>query len=183
MPDYQNYLNMLERELIHRNYSTTTLKIYLSCIKYFLSKIKNKPEELNRDDIIDFILLLQSENKAPKTVNLYKWVISFFYKEILHLNISLDIKLSKEVKKLPVILNKNEILKLIDSIDNIKHKFIISISYWAWLRVSETLNLKVWDFDLESLIIHVKWWKWKKDRITIFPENLLLHQFQALFYD
>lgn len=172
MKDYQNYLVLLERELKQRNYSATTLKIYLSCIKYFLSKIKKEPEKLSRDEIVDFILFLQSKKKAPKTVNLYKMVINFFYKEILHLNITLDIKLSKEVKKLPVVLNKSEIVKIIDSIENIKHKFIVSLSYWAWLRVSEAINLKVWDFDLESLTIHIKWWKWQKDRITIFPEKL-----------
>jgi len=172
MKNNQEYLEKIERELKVRNFSDNTLKIYLSCLRYFFNWIKKKPKELNKDEVIDFILHLQLKKKAPKTINLYKTVINFFYKNIIKSNLQLDIKLSKEAKKLPVILNKNEIFKLIDNIYNIKHKFIISISYWGWLRISETVNLKVWDFDLENLTIHIKWWKWSKDRITIFPEKL-----------
>ena len=96
----------------------------------------------------------------------------FLFNDVLKSNLKLNIHFSKEVKKLPIVLTKNEILKIIDNIKNSKHKFIISLSYWAWLRISEIINLKTWDFDLENLTIHVKWWKWKKDRITIFPESL-----------
>ncbi len=166
------YLNKLEREILLRWYSWTTKDIYMSCIKHFLLKIKDKPENLNRDDLVDFILYLQKNKKAPKTINLYKMVINFFYKKVLKLDLELNIKLSKEAKKLPVILNKIEIEKIINSIKNSKHKFIIAIAYWAGLRVSEVVNLKTWDFDLENLTIHIKWAKWNKDRITIFPEKL-----------
>jgi len=169
--DY-DYINKLEREIKQRSYSKTTLSIYKTCIKHFLNEIKDKPENLNRDDLVDFILLLQKQKKAPKTINLYKSIINFFYKEILKSNLEVDIKLSKEVKKLPVILNKIEIKNIKNSIKNTKHNFIIMLTYWAWLRVSEIINLKVWDFDLENLTIHVKWWKWKKDRMTIYPEKL-----------
>jgi site-specific recombinase XerD len=69
-------------------------------------------------------------------------------------------------------LTKNEIIKIIENTKNNKYKFIISLSYSAWLRVSDVINLKVWDFDLENFTIHIKWWKWEKDRITIFSESL-----------
>jgi integrase len=72
---------------------------------------------------------LQSKNKAPKTINLYKRAIKFFYKNILKLDKELDIKLSREAKKLPVILTNNEIKLIIENIKNEKHKFIISLSY------------------------------------------------------
>lgn len=81
-------------------------------------------------------------------------------------------KLTRKAKKLPIVLNKNEVKLLIKNIKNKKHKFIISISYSAGLRVSDVINLRVWDFDIENLTIHIKWWKWTKDRITIFWESL-----------
>ena len=40
-------------------------------------------------------------------------------------------------------------------------------------RVSEVVNLRVKDINLEELIIHIKQAKGKKDRITIFPERLV----------
>lgn len=168
----KEYLEKLQRELKLRNYSLQTVKVYSTCIKYFLEKINKNPENINKIEIEDFLLFLQENKKAPKTINLYKEAIKFFYKEILKSKLDLDIKFSKEAKKLPVVLTKNEILEIIENIKNNKHKFIISLSYWAWLRVSEVINLKVWDFDLENLTIHIKSAKWQKDRITIFPESL-----------
>lgn len=172
MKNIQDYLIKLERELKYRNYSPKTIKAYSTCIKYFLDKIKKDPNVINNDEIIDFLLFLQEKNKAPKTINLYKESIKFFYKNILKIEKEIDIKYSREAKKLPIVLNKNEINELINNIKNPKHRFIVSIAYWAWLRVSDVINLKVWDFDLENLTIHIKLWKWQKDRITIFPEKL-----------
>jgi len=75
------------------------------------------------------LIFLQDNNKSPKTINLYKEAIKFFYKDILKQNRDLDIKFSREAKKLPIVLTKNEILKILDSIKNEKHKFIIGLSY------------------------------------------------------
>lgn len=159
----------------YRNYSHKTIKAYSTCIKYFLEYFDKhwlQIKDISRNKIIDFLLFLQDNKKAPKTINLYKESIKFFYKDVLKKSIDLDIKFSREAKKLPIVLTKNEILKIIDCIKNEKHKFIIIISYWAWLKVSDTVNLCVWDFDLENLTIHIKNWKWKKDRINIFPKSL-----------
>lgn len=168
----QDYLLKLERELKYRNYSPRTIDVYTNCLKYFLNYIKNDLTKINKEIIIDFIIHLQSKNKAPKTINLYKEAIKFFLENILQIKINIDIKLSREPKKLPIVLNRDEIKTIINSIKNEKHKFIIALSYWSGLRVSDVISLKVWDFDLENLTIHIKWWKWEKDRITIFWEIL-----------
>ena len=171
--NYQDELLLeLEKELKIRNYSFQTIKSYKTCIKYFIKKIWKKPNNISKEKIIDFLIFLQDNKKAAKTINLYKQVIIFLFNNVLKSNLKLDISFSKEAKKLPIILTQNEILKIIENIKNLKHKFIISLSYWAWLRISEIINLKVWDFDLDNLTLHIKWWKWNKDRITIFRESL-----------
>jgi site-specific recombinase XerD len=152
----QDYLVELERELRQRNYSPRTIEIYSNCVRFFLKYINSDISLISRDKIVDFILYLQSKNRAPKTINLYKEVIKFFVKEILKLNISIDIKLSKEPRKLPIVLSREDILKIIENISNKKHKIMISLSYSAGLRVSELINLKVKDIDLQSLSIHIK---------------------------
>ena len=172
MQNIQENLLELERELKLRNYSRLTIKAYKTCIKLFLEKIKKEASEISKEEIVNFLLFLQEKNKAPKTINLYKEAIKFFYKEILWNKKDLNIHFSKEAKKLPIVLTRNEILNIIENVKNQKHKFIILLWYWAWLRVSDIINLKIWDFDLENLTIHIKWWKWNKDRITIFSESL-----------
>jgi len=168
----QNYLLELERELKYRNYSPRTIEVYTSCTEYFLKHIKNDISKISKETIIDFTLHLQWKNKAPKTINLYKDSIKFFTKEILKLDLDFDIKLSRENKKLPIVLSKEEILKIIEITKNPKHKLLLSLSYSSGLRVSEIINLKVWDINLEEFTIHIKWAKWQKDRITIFSEKL-----------
>lgn len=127
----QNYIQELERELKYRNYSPRTIEVYTTCIESFLKYIKNDILKILKETIIDFILYLQSKNKAPKTVNLYKDAIKFFIKEILKLKLDFDIKLSREAKKLPVVLSKAEILKMIENTINTKHKLLLSLSYSA----------------------------------------------------
>ena len=178
----QNYLLELERELKYRNYSPRTIQVYFNCIAYFLKYIKNDIFKINKDTIINFTLHLQKENKAPKTINLYKEAIKFFTKEILKLNLEFDIKLSRESKKLPIVLSKEEILKVIENTNNLKHKLLLTLSYSSWLRVSEIINLKVLDIDLEWLIIHIKWAKWDKDRITVFSEKLKNDLWKIILY-
>jgi len=172
MVNIQENIFKLERELKLIGYARTTIKSYSICIKYFLKKINKNPDNISEDEIIDFLLFLQDNKKTPKTINLYKESIKFFYRDVLKSNLKLNINFSKEAKKLPIVLSKNEILKIIENTKNAKHKFIIWLAYGSWLRVSDIINLKVWDFDLCSLTIHIKWWKWNKDRLTIFPEKL-----------
>ena len=164
-----------------RNYSLRTVRSYTLCVESFLKFIDNDVKNINRDKLIDFVLYLQEKWRAPKTVNLYKEAIRFFVYNILKLKIKLDIKLSKDVKKLPIVLSREEIQVIVDSIKNKKHKTMISLSYGAWLRVSEIVKLKVWDMDLKQLFIHIKDAKWHKDRITILPEKLVwaLSEFMA----
>ena len=46
------------------------------------------------------------------------------------------------------------------------------MAYGAGLRISEVVNLKIKDVNLEELTIHLKNAKGKKDRITIFPGKI-----------
>jgi site-specific recombinase XerD len=77
-------------------------------------------------------------------------------KEILKKDIIIDIRLSKEPRKLPIVLSREEVLKIIENISNRKHKTMISLAYSSGFRVSELINLKVKDIDIQSLSIHIK---------------------------
>lgn len=168
----QDLISQLTKELKQRNYSYRTVEIYTRCVKYYLENwLKWDVDKICRENIVDFVLFLQTKNKAPKTINLYKEAIMFFARQILKKYIP-DIKLSKTPKKLPVILSKEEILNLINVTSNLKHKLILAIAYWAWLRISEVANLKCGDLDFSNDYIHIKWAKGNKDRITILPAKI-----------
>jgi len=167
----QQYIIDLRRELQYQNYSSRTIDIYWSCVNVFLKRYKKDINYLLHKDIIDFTLYLQSQNKAPKTVNLYKDALKYFVLHILKRPDFPMIKLSKEPKKLPIILSIQEIQCILVVTKNSKHKLLLSLSYGAGLRVSEIVSLKIQDIDLQRWTIHIKWAKWQKDRISMFPQH------------
>lgn len=168
------YLFQVEKELRLRNYSPKTVKSYLGCLRDFFSQKNDNSGNVNID--IEFIqnFLLDKKDKgfAPQTINLFLNAIKFFYRDIVKSPIKIDLKFAKISKKLPIVLSRAEIKKIINSIGNRKHKLLISISYGSGLRVSEAINLKIKDINLEELTIHLKNAKGNRDRLTIFSEKL-----------
>jgi len=168
----EQYLLKIKEELRLRNYSPRTIESYLGCLKDFLFA---KRDDLNRVDI-DFIrkFLLNKQEKgfAPQTINLYLNAIKFFYRDVLKSFQKIDLKFAKTSKKLPVVLSRQEIEKIINSIGNRKHRLLVALSYGSGFRVSEAVNLKIKDVNLEELTIHIKAAKGDKDRMTVFPEKL-----------
>ena len=74
-----------------------------------------------------------------------------------------DIERPKKKRKLPAILSKNEIKKIINATNNLKHKCILTILYSSGLRRSELLNLKLADIDSERMLIKINDAKGNKD--------------------
>lgn len=168
----QEYLEQTRQELKLRNYSFKTIKTYLSCLREYFDFKKINFEKIDEENIKQFLLNKQSKNYSSQTVNLYLNAIKFFYREVLKIPQKINLKFAKRTKRLPIVLSREEIKNIIDVIRNPKHKLIISLAYGAGLRISEVVNLKVKDVNLEELTIHLKNAKGRKDRITIFPEKI-----------
>ncbi len=168
----QELLRKIENEMKLRNYSRKTIKSYLLCLTDYFEFIKIVKKDPDVNLIKIYLLQKQDKGQAPQTINLYLNAIKYFYREIYKSKISINIRFSKISKKLPIVLSREEIKKIINSIDNIKHKLLISLSYGSGLRVSEAINLKIKDINLEELTIHLKNAKGNRDRLTIFPEKI-----------
>ena len=169
-----DYLLQVKNELKLRNYSPKTIKSYLGCLTDYLIVNGNNIDikKVDTDFIRDFLLNKKDKGLSSQTINLYLNAIKFFYREILKLPQKIDLKFAKRSKKLPIVLSRNEIEKIINSISNKKHKLLISFSYGAGLRVSEAINMRIKDVNIDELTIHIKGAKGNKDRITIFPETI-----------
>jgi len=168
----QEYLKQTKQELKLRNYSFKTIKTYLGCLREYFDFKKLNLEKIDEGNIKQFLLNKQGKNYSSQTINLYLNAIKFFYREVLKIPEKINLKFAKRSKKLPIVLSREEIKNIIDSISNPKHKLIISLAYGAGLRISEIISLKVKDINVEELTIHLKNAKGKKDRITIFPEKI-----------
>ena len=173
--DFKKYLALTKRELLLRNYSRRTIDSYLLCLRdyfNFLHSLKNIASIDSAEKVRKFLLIKQNKGQSGQTLNVYLNAIKFFYREILKSVNKIDLRFSKTSKKLPEVLSRAEIEKILTSIENKKHKLLVALSYGAGLRVSEAINLKIKDINLEELTIHLREAKGKKDRLTVFPEKL-----------
>ncbi len=166
-------LNLLEDELNIRNYSGKTIKSYAYAVKCYLSFKAHDFKSLDIENIRHFLLQKHQMGAAGQTINLLLNGIKFFYRHIIKTNENIDIHFAKKEKRLPVVLSRTEIEKLITAPSNIKHRLMLSLAYGAGLRVSEVVDLKLKDIDFDGLSIHLKAAKGKKDRITVLPEKLV----------
>lgn len=169
----QKQLEQIERELMIRGYSHKTIKAYLYCLRGYFKFKKFDLERIDEEKIKQFLLNKQSENYSSQTINFYLNAMKFFYREVLKIPQKINLKFAKRNKKLPIVLSREEIRNIVESIKNLKHKLMLSLAYGAGLRISEVVSLKVKDVNLEELTIHLKNAKGKKDRITILPEKLV----------
>jgi site-specific recombinase XerD len=79
----------------------------------------------------------------------------------------------KRSQKLPVVLSREEIKSILGQIKNNKHRLMVKLAYAAGLRVSEVVNLKVADIDLDELTVTVREGKGGKDRLSVLSESMI----------
>lgn len=97
-----------------------------------------------------------------------------FYKEIFNREVNLShLYPKRKENKLPKFLTQNEIKKIIDITENLKHKTIITTIYSCGLRLSELLELKISDIKSEQDCIVIRQSKGNKDRIVMLSPKLL----------
>src|SRR3989339_2259164 len=168
----QECINQTIIELKLRNYSRQTIKNYTLCLKGFFEFLGVDLTIVNVDKIKKFLLLKYDKAFSSQTINLYLNAIKFFYRDVVKSSQKIDIKFAKRSKKLPIVLSRQEVGRILEVLSNQKHKLMIALSYGAGLRVSEIVALKIKDLDFENLLIHIKGAKGDKDRITILPDKL-----------
>ncbi len=167
-----NVLDKTERVLRLRNYSPKTRKAYLQYIKEYIKFSKNAGIKDKQRAIENFLLDKHNRKQSPQTINLALNALKFLYAEVLKDPQKIDFKFAKRSKKLPIVLSRAEIEKIIEATDNAKYRLMISLGYACGLRVSEVTNLRVADLDIGELVVHIKGAKGKKDRISVLPEKL-----------
>ncbi len=174
----EGLVRKLEEELKLRNYSKKTQKSYLEEINKFLNY--SKKEGLNEKTAKKYILN-KLEKQNPSSVAHSVFILKFFFENILKQKLNLPNP--KRNKTLPEILTIEEIRKLLENTQNIKHKLILKILYGCGLRVSEVVNLKKEDLNFEEGLIHISLAKGKKDRFVKIPESLTgeLENYYSLF--
>lgn len=165
-------IEKLKQEMQISGYSPKTIESYTQNVRKIHNYFNKPLNKISENEFKCFLASFAKKNYSPYTLNLYHAAFKYVVKKVYKKPFAFRFPYAKRHKKLPIILSRKEIKKIINSITNSKHKLLISLSYGAGLRASEVINLKVKDIDLNELIIHLKSVKGNKDRITIFPNSL-----------
>lgn len=172
MVSKEEVLQQMTTELKIRGFSPLTARNYGFFVNKFLNKTEKPIEELNGQDVKNYLSEM-FDTKSKNTIMLAAASLKFLYTEILKKSFE-DIRMPKKDRKLPEVLSRDEVAKLIDSTDTIKSRLIISLLYSSGLRVSELVNLKTGDISLEQRSGWVRKGKGSKDRIFFMSEPLAL---------
>lgn len=79
----------------------------------------------------------------------------------------------REPRRLPVVLSREEVARLIDAAGTPKYQAALSVAYGAGLRASEVVALKVGDIDSTRMTLRAEQGKGRKDRYAMLSQVLL----------
>jgi len=163
------------REMELREFSVNTQRAYLAAVEGLVRFYMQSPDKLDQQQIEDYLLHLKNKVKLSySTRNQVASGLKFFYNQALKME---DIKLELPVKTgqriLPEILSRQEVTRLINAPDNLKHRILLKITYGGGLRLSEVIRLKPEHIDSSRMLIRVEQGKGRKDRYTLLSKKLL----------
>ncbi len=163
-------------EMKLRRFAPNTQEAYVSAVAGLAKHYKQSPDLLGKEQIQAYLLHLMDDRKLSwGTCNVVVSGLRFFYTQILGLDsMHLGIPPMKTQAKLPSVLSVEEITRLFQCTQNLKHRAILMTTYAAGLRVSELVNLRITDIDSGRMMIRVCQGKGNKDRYTILSTRLLM---------
>ncbi len=164
-----------------------TQKGYISAVRCLATHYQTSPEHLSNDQVRDYFRHLLLEKKlAHSSCTAYLAGITYFYRHICGREVDDRFGLPPRPlgKKLPSVLSMEDVQRLLNCIDNLKHRVILKTIYSAGLRVGEAISLKPEhiESDPSRMVIRVEQGKGRKDRYTVLSHNLL-HELRAYWIE
>jgi integrase/recombinase XerD len=118
--------------------------------------------------------LFRDRKLSPGTIGLRTCALRFLFVKTLGRPYLPDhIPFPKRQRRLPTILDQQEVAQLIDSASNLMHRTMMMLLYATGLRRAEMCHLKVSDIDSKRMVIHVRQGKGGRDRDVMLTPKLL----------
>jgi site-specific recombinase XerD len=168
----------LRQEMIRamdlKNLSPHTQRSYLAAVTGLTRHYQLSPDTITEEMIEDYLLFLKNEKDlTPSSCCSALTGLRFFYTNVLDQQISVGFSLTKKPRKLPTVLSKDQVWKIVSAPSNIKHRLILMTTYAAGLRSAEVRRLKPEHIDSQRMLIKVVDGKGRKDRYTMLSTTLL----------
>jgi len=174
---------------ITKNLSKNTIISYQNDLRDYLDFIDknyhiNRPDQITKQHALNYLNHLKRAELAGKTIARKLSAIKSFHhyllsEKMVDENIILSISQPKIAHPLPVVLNLDEVERLIASaqgenkILDLRNVAMVELAYGSGLRVSELIQLKISDLHLINGVVKVLG-KGSKERIVPLGENAII---------
>lgn len=166
---------MMLDEIQRRNFTEATRRAYVRIIEDFARHFHRPPDQLGPEHIREYIAHLFRDRKlSDNSVNQAVGALRFFFIRMLKRPWGVEeTPYPKKRMRLPVILSREEVARLIESAPSPFHRTILMTLYATGVRRAELVHLKVTDVDSERMVIHIHDGKGRKDRDVVLSPHLL----------
>lgn len=173
IPGYAILNERFERSIVINGRSESTLRNYQRCLAHLALHHKKTPTELNQLEIENYLLHLKRNCGTPSEAFFKHTVYGLRYLyRVEGRETTVKLPVLRAEKKLPVVLSRSEIRKLLMAPRTLKERVLIGLLYGCGLRNQEVRALRVSDIDLDRNMIHIRQSKGKKDRYVPIGQHL-----------
>jgi integrase/recombinase XerD len=147
---------------------------YIRAVRHLAGFLGRSPDTATVEDLRRFQLHLVDTGTSPITLNATITGLKFFFDVTLgHSELMAKMQAVRVPRTLPVVLNRDEVARLISAAPSLKYQTALSIAYGAGLRASEVSMLKVGDIDSQRMTLRIEQGKGSKDRYAMLSPALL----------
>lgn len=157
-----------------RKLNPKTQSAYLRSVSNFARYLGRAPDTATIEDLRNYQLYLVDHGTSPISLNAAITGLKFFFDITLdRLELMAKMRPVRVPQKLPTVLSRDEVRRLIAAAGNLKHQTALSLAYGTGLRASEVVALRVGDIDSQRMILRVEQGKGRKDRYAMLSPVLL----------
>lgn len=176
--DSETIIQTLSTRLATQRYANNTIKSYCGYAQFFLDYMMQY-SNLNQIPISEIEAFINKKVLTDQISASYQrslvGAIKKIYELVNNQKIELDYLYPKRNEtKLPIFFSQEEIRKILNSCENVKHKAILTTIYSCGLRLSELINLKIYDVKSDTNLLLIRQSKGNKDRMVSLPDKLIL---------
>ncbi len=161
-------------DMCMRKMKDRTQEAYIRGVRRLARFLGRSPDTASAEDLRRFQLHLVRAGVSPITLNATLTAVKFLFQVTLDRpQIVAKIRQVRVEQKLPVVLSRKEVARLIESASGLKYKTALSVTYGAGLRAGEVVALKTGDVDSQRMTLRIEQAKGRKDRYAMLSPLML----------
>lgn len=174
IPGFLDFSKKMEQYILVSGLSHATYKMYSRKLTDLALHFNKLPHLITEEELMEYLAYLINNANSPSRTEFKHTVYGMrFYFKMLNMPMTVRLPIIKDVKKLPIVLSKQECFSIINETKNIKHRLILMFFYAGGLRLRELTNLKWNDVNVNRMAIHIKRSKGGKDRYVPLAKNIV----------